>query len=312
MPPEFLVSGYTFLGQPFQNDRTLNPEMIRRLDAVAEKLAALHAESGSTDPLEVWCGVREPHIGWRPGNHRHGSGSAIDINVSLNPYIVTRTGGTYGGEAAAHDQQEMRQRAAEVYDRAVAFTWTGADTADVSIRLHDSIEVTYDRFAVVSESLKTYLGAVFHSGPSVIRRAPVPDVQNLPDGDPGFAAIPAAELLHDTPETAVASLASLMDSEAWRADHGGWPYTPEQQYWQLLRDFELVRTPMLHGDPRKPITSTRNPAKGFLHLGRDLVCELVRTGELLWGASDLGAGESGDVMHFHIANDQDYYPRVSA
>nr|UHY14137.1 hypothetical protein [Verrucosispora sp.] len=64
---------------------------------------------------------------------------------------------------------------------------------------------------------------------------------------------------------------------------------------------------MLHGNPARPITATRNPAHGFLQLRKKLVCSLIHVGDAIlgtrrtrWGASDFGARESGDVMHFDV------------
>jgi hypothetical protein len=42
----------------------------------------------------------------------------------------------------------------------------------------------------------------------------------------------------------------------------------------------------------------RDPRKGFLNLSRDLVIALRDHGCLAWGAIDLGANQSGDIMHF--------------
>lgn len=132
-----------------------------------------------------------------------------------------------------------------------------------------------------------------------MHRPPIPHVQDLPDGDPAFGQITAAEL-HSSAEDAIATLAGMMADGDWPANHPNWPYTSEQQYWQLLRDFELVRQPMLFGKPTEPITRTRNPARGFLDLRREVVLALVTVGGMSWGASDFGPGSSGDIMHFDL------------
>ncbi len=43
---------------------------------------------------------------------------------------------------------------------------------------------------------------------------------------------------------------------------------------------------------------SRDPLNGFLNLDRDLVIALREQACLIWGAVDLGAGASGDIMHF--------------
>ncbi|MFN0104219.1 MAG: hypothetical protein ACKV2U_19305 [Bryobacteraceae bacterium] len=43
---------------------------------------------------------------------------------------------------------------------------------------------------------------------------------------------------------------------------------------------------------------SRNPLNGFLNLDKDLVVALRDHACLIWGAVDLGAGASGDIMHF--------------
>jgi hypothetical protein len=238
----------------------------------------------------------------------------VDFNVTQIPYIVTRTGQTLGGEAAAAGQQSMRRRAAEVYDRAVGFLMGGGMRADTSIRVHDSIETTYDRFRLVSDGLVFYLSWAFSSVPVRVSRPPIPDVQDLADGDPAFDAIGAEELGRPRDE-AIGGIAALFADPDWAANHDGLP-TPETQYWQMLRDYELVRTPMLYGNPGQPITATRNPCHGFLQLSRELVCSMVNVGNQVlgdrgtvrWGASDLGAAESGDVMHFDLGGHAGFVP----
>ncbi len=58
--------------------------------------------------FDTWRGMNEPHIGFRADRGSHGTGTAIDINDTTNPYIVTRTGNTLGEEAAASGQIVMR------------------------------------------------------------------------------------------------------------------------------------------------------------------------------------------------------------
>ncbi|WP_166351888.1 hypothetical protein [Phytoactinopolyspora limicola] len=272
--------------------------MASRLAEVEVRLREIHAADDTIEPFEKWCGFHEPHRGYRRGGGHHGTGRAIDFNYDTNPYIVTRTGQTLGGEAAAHDQPEMRQRAIEVCDRAVRLAFTSSDRADLSIRVNDSIETTYNRFATVSNCLVDYFAYIFSDHLTTIRRPPIPRVHTLFDGDPAFQQIRANEISVDK-DHAVFQFETLFSDPHWQEAHPGW-MSAEEQYWQMLRDYEMVRIPMLRGDPRRPITETRNPARGFLDLRGEVVCELVRTGRMRWGASDFGARASGDIMHFDL------------
>jgi hypothetical protein len=144
-----------------------------------------------------WVGVRGSHIGWRPdssGHHR--SGSAIDIDAGANPYIAIRQIGadgavTTGGEEAtrlrrqaagsgaaatnATAVQGQRASAAEVYDRARRFAGAQGQE-DVSPRHgRETTGQQYDRMRAASDHLQSYLGLVFPTAASRIRRPPVAD-----------------------------------------------------------------------------------------------------------------------------------------
>jgi hypothetical protein len=313
MPPAYLLEPFTFLGQPVRGG--VNPIMAEVLTAVEADLHATWKASGESDDFFPWAGLTEPSIGWRPAAGLHSSGSAVDLNVTQCPYIVTRTGSVLGGEAAAQGQQAMRQRAVDVYDRAVAFgDWT-RPTADVSIRVNDTIEVTYDRFREVSDALVYYLCWAFSTVPVRVDRPPIPDVHHLPDGDNAFGAIRDGELARPAAD-AIDMIAKVLADPEWQATHPHWPRTPEQEYWQMLRDYEMVRIPMLYGNPNEPVRATRNPAHGFLQLRRELVCSMIHIGDqvlgasrqMRWGASDFGAQQSGDVMHFDLGSHAGFTP----
>ena len=66
----------------------------------------------------------------------------------------------------------------------------------------------------------------------------------------------------------------------------------------MLRDYEIVRIPMVRGTPNTNPGSTRNPTRGLMYLTRDLVTAMCDVGDFRWGGSDFGAEESGDTMHF--------------
>ena len=313
MAPTYLTDeSFRFLGQPIRSG--VNPVLAEVLSAVEADLQGTWKALGEPDDFLTWASLTEPVIGWRPHAGFHSSGSAVDLNVNQIPYIVTRTGQTLGGEAAAAGQQDMRRRAAEVYDRAVGFLMGSGVRADTSIRVHDSIETTYDRFRLVSDGLVFYLAWALSSVPIRVERPPIANVHALADGDPAFDAIGADELGRPRDE-AIAGIATLFADPDWAALHDGLP-TPEEQYWQMLRDYEMVRTPMLYGNPAQPVTATRNPCHGFLQLSRELVCSMVNVGNqvlgnrgrIRWGASDFGAAESGDVMHFDLGGHAGFAP----
>lgn len=316
MAPTYLsAADFTFLGQRMRPGHGVNPVMVEVLQAVeADLVSTSQAQGIPEQEFTTWASLTEPIIGWRSRNGLHGSGSAVDLNVDQCPYIVTRTGATLGGEAAAAQQRPMRQRAVEVYDRAVEFFSGTGQRADLSIRVNDTIEVTYDRFRLVSDALVFYLAWAFSSVPVTVNRPPIADVQDLEDGHPEFDRIGAGELGRSRDE-AINGIASLFADPDWAASHQDLP-SPEAQYYRMLRDYELVRIPMLYGNPTEPVTSTRNPCHGFLQLSRELVCSMINTGNqvlggrgrMRWGASDFGAQESGDIMHFDLGGHVGFDP----
>jgi hypothetical protein len=340
MPPGYLAQP-TFLGQP--TGAGVNPILAGVLAAVEQDLQNQYNAANPVDAngnaisFTDWCGLTEAAIGWRtPPAGFHGSGSAVDVNFSLNPYIATRTGATVGGEqpgtgtytgtSVAGPQTIVRtdawSNAVAVYDRAVAFAFNEGDTADVTIRVHDTIDVTYDRFRKVSDSLAYYFSWAV-SGTATIQRAPFLDVDTWPDQSPNFGGIPATEQIGEA--TATQALDSLFQDAGFQAAHPSWAATSIELYYQMLRDYEKVRVPMLIGSPTQPIALTRNPANGFLHLRRELVLSLITTGNgvlsasgaapadgspltMRWGASDFGAASSGDVQHFDLGGHPAQYP----
>lgn len=45
-----------------------------------------------------WMMLTEPNVGYRPGAALHGSGSAVDLDPTANPFFPCRTAGAFGGE----------------------------------------------------------------------------------------------------------------------------------------------------------------------------------------------------------------------
>jgi hypothetical protein len=258
---------------------------------------------GAQKTLGQWSGVTSIR-GWRPGSStsKHASGSAVDINYDLQPYIATRTqvGDTtvLGGEAAGAHLQAQRRAATDVYDRAVRFVF-GGPGADVSARRQgESTAAVYRRFQQTSRALSYYFRHAFLEEPTVVRRQPVADIEGASDADL-LAAIPLTERRAEG--EAIEMLTHYMDAD-FRRNHPDWTLTPRETYFRMLRDYEHVRIPMQRGDPAARPTNTRNPTRGFLHLKQEVVEALVDVGHLRWGAADLGHGSSGDVHHFDLGN----------
>jgi hypothetical protein len=101
-----------------------------------------------------------------------------------------------------------------------------------------------------------------------------------------------------------------MSTIEFTVTHPFWPLTAEQQYYRILRDYELVRVPMAFGAPSIAPVSTRNPARGFLSLRREIVITIWDTAHMRWGACDFGS-ESGDMMHLDLGTHAGFIPQDS-
>jgi len=318
--PSYLVN-HTFLGNSLQ----VNPEMQRRLVDVERSLQATfdalgpnHADrihyGGGQKTLREWAGILSGR-GWRPnsGTSFHASGSAVDLNYSLQPYIVTRTGTTLGGEAAGAGLVTQRQNAAAVYDRAVRFTSDGAGAMSLVAPVHvrasgETTSSAYRRMRSVSQAMNSYFRYAFLEDPTEVQRRPIADIEGATE-DELLAAIPLTERRDAT--RAIGDLDALMGTTfttTWPASHTTWGLTPRQTYFRILRDYEHARIPMVKGNPvaRPPVT--RNPTRGFIHIIESAVVALADIGRLRWGAVDFGPNSSGDVHHFDLGNHAGFTP----
>ena len=314
MPPPYLISG-SFLGRSLAPG--VNPIMLGLLTTVEVTLQTQFSalpQDRKIDPntgqptttVAGWSGLRENPGTWRGHAHFHSSGSAIDLDTSRNPYIATRTfsasgAPVFGGERPTNANpltpaqlDSIRAPAVAVYDRAMQFMRNPLQSADVGARRPgESTDSCFDRFALVSELLGSYLAFACKSDLDRIPRQPVANVESvattLLDG------LPSAE--RKDKASAVSDLNNFMTSTAFMVTHPLWPLTPAQQYYRILRDYELVRIPMVFGSPSVSPNPTRNPVRGFLTLRREIVIAMCDVARLRWGACDLG-GESGDMMHF--------------
>jgi hypothetical protein len=326
--PSYLVR-HNFLG----NTVGVNPVMAERLTAAEASIRAAfdalgpnHASrvhfGGGQKTLREWAGILSGR-GWRPGSStsRHASGSAVDLNYALQPYIVTRTtvNGriTLGGEAAGAGLVRQRQHAADVYDRAVRFLSGDANAMSQTAPMHvreqgESTSSAYRRLLRVSQAMNYYFRFALLEDPTQVRRAPIANIEDATEAEL-LAAIPLTERRDET--RAIGDLDALMGtrfSQDWLRSHGEWGLTPRQTYFRILKDYEHARIPWVIGNPiaRPPVT--RNPTRGFLHMIEPVVVALADVGRLRWGAIDFGAGASGDVHHFDLGDHGGYTPDGSA
>jgi hypothetical protein len=317
MPSNHIAT--VFLGQPCGSGITegVNPEMHARLQAADRAVRAifdaLPPERRGDVSYAAWAGADAPHLCWRPNAKQHSAGAAIDINPAANPYIVTRNNGIPGGEAGAEGWVEMRKRALAAYDRAVQFLTPPLAAADVSPRRPgESTESVWARFKLVSDALARYLRFAIRTEARLIARVAIENADDLSDAEL-LAAIPEDERL--APDEAIPRLEELLASADFRAGHVGWPLDARAQYLRILRDYEHARIPMVVGSPSATPERTRNPARGFLALRREIVVALCDQG-LRWGACDLeiypdGSSHNGAMMHFDLA-DCGGYPEVNS
>ena len=210
-----------------------------------------------TTDMNKWLGI-ESIGGWKQGTF-HSSGSAIDVDASWGPYIATRDFDAkgdpqYGGEAAGAGLVDQRRRALEVNDRAMQ--WLGHARADLSHRgANEKIGDAYDRFEMASLALSIWMMYAIRTvegggATNMVRRAPIKDAH-----DP--AKVPNDVLLQKIPETerlpkqiGVELIQEDMDRKWLKDVHpSGYSMTAEQMYFQILRDYETVRIPMVSGAP---------------------------------------------------------------
>jgi hypothetical protein len=313
--PQRLIENFDFLGNrvgggisPTLRDRLVDVQKDLRQQYDAMKPEDKAHPGGDPMSFEEWAGVTSIQS-WRPGKDCppkcgsfHYSGSAVDVNYHLQPYIATRTlvkgVPIYGGEAAGAHLQSQRKAAAEAYDRAAQFMGGSTHTADVSERSSgETTRAVYTRFIRVSVALQDYFSFAFRYEPTAVKRQPIADIEGATEADL-LSAIPTTERLPE--DEAVKRLESFMNHHQFRQSHPNWPHMPREQYFRILRDYEHVRIPMQRGDPKARPADTRNPTRGFLHMPLWFVEAMVGVGHLRWGAADIGPQESGDVHHFDL------------
>jgi hypothetical protein len=260
-----------------------------------------------------WSAITGPHVCWRANAGHHSAGAAIDINMAANPYIVTRNGLVAGGQPGGGDLVDMRNRALAVYDRAMQFMTLPAAAADVSGRQpNESTRSVWTRFKAVSDTLASYLSFAVDPLPREISRVAIDNVDEVSE-DEMLATIPEGERLPI--DRALAQLEGFVGSQDFQTSHPNWGSSCRAQYLRIVRDYELVRIPMVIGDPSAAPARTRNPARGFLNLREEIVTALCAEG-LRWGACDFGiradgSSQNGAMMHFDLADDGGY-PEINS
>jgi len=307
--PSYLVS-LNYLGIDIPVDRGLHPTMRNRLIDVQNHLQNQYDALPSGErpaTLKKYAGIQTIR-GWRETTSQHGTGSAVDVNYDDQPYIATRTHGghstTYGGEQGSNapaNVRELRRPAVEVYDRAVSFMRTNpydSESADVgNRRVGESATDSYRRFRRTSDSLRDYLSLAFRNDYFQVQRVPIIDPEAASEASL-LQYIPTDERKDEA--TAIADIEALMGNLFWQIIHPNYPLTSREQYFRILRDYEIVRGPMQYGNPNASPGRTRNPARGFLHLPEHFVVAMMDIGGLRWGACEFSASSNGDVHHFDL------------
>ncbi|MGH8224070.1 MAG: hypothetical protein ACREQZ_13970 [Woeseiaceae bacterium] len=322
--PSYLVT-HDFLG----NSMEVNPVMANRLTDAQRSIQTAFDALGPNHPSRVhfgggqktlreWAGILSGR-GWRSGSStsKHASGSAVDLNYSLQPYIVTRTNvngrTTLGGEAAGAGLLTQRQHAVDVYDRAVRFTSLAPNAMALIAPMHvrasgETTRDAYRRLLGVDRALNRYIRYAMLEDPTEVRRQPVVNIEGATEAEL-LAAIPLTERRDES--VAIGDLEALMGTrfdQTWRNTHEGWTLTPRQTYFRILRDYEHARIPWVMGKPVARPVITRNPTRGFLHMREEVVLALADVGRLRWGAIDFGPASSGDVHHFDLGSHGGFTP----
>jgi hypothetical protein len=319
---EIIMESLVFLGRNCNGG--VSALLKQRLLAAQTDIVQKWQAAGSPGTFEEYVGLRQNHGAAHQGGH-HTTGDALDVNYQTNPYIATRSwrtngGVEYGGEALPSPQPsappppteaEMRMarvRATAACDRAAAFSTGETAVANLSTRrrasgVTESTSEVFNRFLAASINLQFYLGLAFRprtydgNGLAVsVTRAPAVDSHDATLQDL-LTAIPTSERWDES--TARANIDGWISGSGsiWPQAHPHW--TTDTDFWlrQILRDYEIVRIPMVIGTPSLTPAVTRNPSDGFVDLPEDVVVSMCDAG-LRWGASDFGIGASGDVQHF--------------
>jgi hypothetical protein len=100
----------------------------------------------------------------------------------------------------------------------------------------------------------------------------------------------------------------VLASDFFVKDHPDAVPDAGELYYRILRDYELVRVPMVIGTPSYSPATTRNPARGFLDIRPEIVIALCAVG-MRWGACDFDGGPSnGDMQHFDLLDNGGFPP----
>ncbi len=268
------------------------------------------------------------HIGFRDGNARHGSASAIDINVLVNPWVPLRGNKTKGPHLFAgekhHDvgtvndhKKKVWEPVYEVFDVAYSLLY-GNEELDTFPKLDevtkinnkdkDTAGMVYDRFYKWNLSIIRFFSYAFDT---INGDAYLPKKVSLAEFKSRF--------LKDLENGQIHKDAMHVDKKRKISEVLADPATQldkdkalEEYYNYIiksLRPFSLAtvngsiieNNGVLNG-------SGRNPLNGIFSIRKEVFIELLITGELRWGGNmfPLGGGsegdgnDNGDVQHFDL------------
>ncbi len=345
-----LLHDMSFLGKRFGKNpdfpfHGINIDLAKRLVRAQTALYALAyqdkvddlAANGQPPPekltepeFRAWCWTGQQaadanfvaqvdsHVGIkdkRNPNSKHASGSALDINVTCNPYMPVRgADGTLGGEVHKPPQDKNTKKpvftgnvrqlhidkiwrpAMIIYDRAqTLFEGKPADVRpDFS---HANAADMYTRFRTLSYSLEAYFRLAFNT----VRSKANPLQKSFAEFKTGF--------LNDLQD-------NLIDPNALHID--GTPLVPavsgpnpdptlQAFYDQIVADYAFFKFPTVSGNVviaadgsiSLPPIAQRDPCNGVFNVRQEVFMEMVKVQKLRWGGAMFGP-DSGDNMHFDL------------
>lgn len=285
------VHDATFLGLPIRGG--IHDDYVPLLRQVEQTLGFT---PGSTDRHGVY------DLSGFQGDGFHGLhswGMALDINTTTDPYIMHESG-----------ERQLDAQLAPVYQRIAWFILGRNSVIPDAIRHPESLGGTaqtqasqlYDRLQEESRAMQTYFSYMqdltalqnYISTPDGLQRYQLITQATEPNQSPGSIDVRALQ------QQMMADFAVLTSHpgpliQPPENDQAGASAQPPLPYPQPAPLTGRQDRPFDHSNSPR-----RTPLSGFLDLQKDLVMAMVQAG-LRWGAIGFGP-ESGDVMHFDLAN----------
>lgn len=308
-------------------------EEIYRLFLARRALAIDEVDFDPTKPptekeFDAFCGIKALHGGFSFRRGKHSLGCAIDIDVTQNPYIATRTRNgavdVFGGEQGGFSkdkipllQTNIWKPAVEVYDRA-AFILFGSESgikavADVAhfrkgASSTESFDEAWFRFLKASRALEFYFALAFN-------KVPAANQGSLTTADPHNQGVPFEVFkerfisVFGNKEKAKPTHPEI--EAAMLADEDGFLQRTHQE---IIADHALVRKAMVTGSltvakvqnneafANAVANVSRDPCHGFMTHRKETVRGMCSSGigGLRWGACMFGEAANGDIMHFDM------------